>query len=275
LAVVGGLLGFIGLAGIVIAVWALAKGALPWANIPSRKAAAGVLAAAFVVTGIGGSLSPSKDSDVAVQAGKAGSTSTTASPQTTATSEATTATTEATTTTVNMGVVPIAPAPAATTSTTARVTTTTRPASTTTTTRATTTTTRPPTTGTTAKLVPTTTTTKPVTSGNGLVFGAMQCDAPGSDSAANVAEEWVEVVNNGPAVSLNGWTLHDEGPNFTYSFPAGFTIPAGGRVKVHSGSGVDTASDLYWARSQHVWNNTGDTAYLVNGSGAVVASEIC
>jgi competence protein ComEC len=252
---------FIGLAGMVVAVWALAKGSLTWANIATRKAASGVLAASFVVMLAGGGLSPQDDDKVAVQAGSSESTSTTVTVETTTSTEPTTTTTAAPTTSSS-----------APTTTTARVTTTTAKPAATTTTRPATTTSRPTTT--TAKPA-TTTTTKPAPTSGALSFGSMQCDAPGSDSASNVVDEWVELVNSGPAISLTGWGLHDEGPNYTYSFPSAFTLPVGGRVKIHSGSGTDTATDLYWGRSQHVWNNTGDTASLVNASGALVTSKGC
>ena len=105
----------------------------------------------------------------------------------------------------------------------------------------------------------------------------MQCDAPGSpDDATNTNDEWVELVNSGSAaVDLTGWTLHDEGPNYTFTF-SGFTLVPGAAVMIHTGSGADTATDLFWGRSQHVWNNTGtDIAYLVNSSGTIVATKSC
>lgn len=265
MAVAGGLLIFIGLAGMVVAVWALARGSLAWANIASRRIAAGVLAASFVATGVGGGLSPQDDDvKVAVQAGLSGSSSTTVAVETTTSTEPTTTTTA----------VPTSSSSAPTTTTTARVTTTTARPAATTTTRPATTTTRP-TTATTAKPA-TTTTTNPSPTSGALSFGSMQCDATGSpDGAGNVNEEWVELINTGAALSFSGWSLHDEGPNYTYSFPAGFTLPVGGRVKIHSGSGVDSATDLYWGRSQHVWNNTGDTASVVNASGGLVTAKGC
>jgi hypothetical protein len=64
----------------------------------------------------------------------------------------------------------------------------------------------------------------------GLAFGTMQCDAPGSpDDASNVNDEWVELVNTGgAAATLTGWKIHDEGPNFTYTFRASASAPARG-----------------------------------------------
>jgi hypothetical protein len=45
-------------------------------------------------------------------------------------------------------------------------------------------------------------------------------------------------------------------------FPADFRIAAGASVALHTGSGSNTALDLYWNRDTYVWNNQGDTARL-------------
>ena len=264
MAVVGGLLIFIGLAGMGVAAWALFKGGLGWANIANRKVAGGVLAGACVVFMVGGGISPQDDDKVAVQAGTADETTTTTAVRTSTTEPMTTTTIAAPSTDT---------AHPATTATTRATTTTTKPPTTTTTAKpVTTTTVKPATTSTTA------TTSPPVTQPptGQLAFRTMQCDAPGSpDDASNTNDEWVELVNNGAAVDLTGWTVHDEGPNYTYAF-SGLTLAPGGAVKVHTGSGTDTSTDLYWGRNQHVWNNTTmDIAYLVNPSGALVTSKNC
>ena len=33
-------------------------------------------------------------------------------------------------------------------------------------------------------------------------------------------------------------------------------------MTVHTGSGTNTSSNLYWRSKAYIWNNTGDTAYL-------------
>jgi hypothetical protein len=105
----------------------------------------------------------------------------------------------------------------------------------------------------------------------------MQCDAPGApDDASNLNDEWVELVSGGgSAAALAGWKIHDEGPNFTYTFP-NFTLGAGGRVKLHTGSGTNSTADLYWGQGGHVWNNTGtENAYLLSSDGAEIRSKSC
>lgn len=138
--------------------------------------------------------------------------------------------------------------------------------------------TAPPTTATTATPPwPTTSTTAPppAPGGTALGFTAMQCDAPGSpDDAGNANEEWVTVTNTGAAADLSGWTIADEAGN-TYAFSSGFTLGPGASMTLHTGTGADTGRDLYWGRAQHVWNNGGDTAFLKNAGGGVVASRSC
>ncbi|MGH2688099.1 MAG: lamin tail domain-containing protein, partial [Actinomycetota bacterium] len=106
-------------------------------------------------------------------------------------------------------------------------------------------------------------------------FSAMQCDAPGSpDDASNANEEWVEVRSTASVpTALSGWTVSDVAGN-TYTFKTGFSLAGGATVRVRSGMGSDTPTDLYWGIG-HVWNNGGDTAFLRNPSGATVASRGC
>jgi competence protein ComEC len=44
--------------------------------------------------------------------------------------------------------------------------------------------------------------------------------------------------------------------------PRGFILGSGATVTVRSGSGTNIQTDLYWGRTQHVWNNDGDAAHL-------------
>ena len=88
----------------------------------------------------------------------------------------------------------------------------------------------------------------------------------------DLAAEWVEITNTGTApVSLAGWQLQDEGAIHVYTFP-GFTLPAGGSVTVHTESGTDSATDLYWGSGSAVWNNAGDTATLLDEVGRTISS---
>jgi hypothetical protein len=41
-------------------------------------------------------------------------------------------------------------------------------------------------------------------------------------------------------------------------------------VTLHTGSGADTDTDLYWGSDAAIWNNGGDTIYVYDESGETV-----
>jgi competence protein ComEC len=95
-----------------------------------------------------------------------------------------------------------------------------------------------------------------------------QWDAPGNDND-NLNEEYVCFENQGgSAADMTDWHVQDA-VSTTYTFPA-FMLAAGAHVQLHTGSGVDTATDLYWGRGQAVWTNTGDTVYLYDAGWGLV-----
>jgi hypothetical protein len=69
--------------------------------------------------------------------------------------------------------------------------------------------------------------------------------------------------------------LHDEGRKHSYTF-VGFTLPPGGTVVVMTGPDnvADDPNEILWKR-QHVWNNDGDTAFLLNPSGELIDEKSC
>ena len=96
-------------------------------------------------------------------------------------------------------------------------------------------------------------------------------DSAGSDTGSNSSmnDEWVVIKNTGSkARSLNGWVLKDTAGH-VYRFGS-YTLAAGARVKVHTGSGDNTRRHRYWGADYYVWNNTGDKAILKNAGGSVV-----
>ena len=96
-------------------------------------------------------------------------------------------------------------------------------------------------------------------------------DADGNDNQ-NKNGEWIDIRNQGSIpVDLSDWTLEDEGPNHTYRFPPGFTLEPGSTVRVFTGCGSDTQSELYWCNSgSAIWNNDGDTATLRDNTGVEI-----
>lgn len=102
-------------------------------------------------------------------------------------------------------------------------------------------------------------------------FTKVYFDSPGSDNGSNSSlnAEWVRVKNFGSrARTLTGWTVRDP-QGHVFRFPA-FTLRPGGTVTVHTGSGRNTGTHLYWASDGYVWNNDGDRAILKNRAGSKI-----
>lgn len=105
---------------------------------------------------------------------------------------------------------------------------------------------------------------------SGIAITGANFVAP-SPEKENLLEEWVEISNLGDMEEdMTGWTLED-GQNHTFTFPD-FVLAAGSKVKVHTGSGNDTAEDLFWNRNNPIWNNNGDVATLKDASENVISS---
>lgn len=107
--------------------------------------------------------------------------------------------------------------------------------------------------------------------GSGLQVTSIQFDAPGNDHE-NLNGEWVEITNTGvTAESMTSWVLKDESASHRYTFPAGFTLDPDSTVTVYTGCGTDTDTALYWCSDKGaVWNNSGDTAFLLDPTGNLV-----
>ena len=102
-------------------------------------------------------------------------------------------------------------------------------------------------------------------------FSGVQYDSPGDDTGSNrsLNAEWVRITNHSShARVMTGWKLRDI-TGFVYVFPS-FTLGAGRSVKVHTGSGTNSRTDLYWRLNGYVWNNTGDKATLKDRHGVVI-----
>jgi hypothetical protein len=96
-------------------------------------------------------------------------------------------------------------------------------------------------------------------------ISAVQYDSPGRDDRSNrsLNREWAEITNTGRrAVNLDGWTLKNEdGHTFTFHH---YRLDGRSTVRVHTGEGHDTRSDLFQDRRNYVWDNRSDTTTLRN-----------
>ena len=73
------------------------------------------------------------------------------------------------------------------------------------------------------------------------------------------------------SVDLTGWQVQDE-TGHTYVFPR-FTLQPGATVRLFSGPGSNTGTELHWARGL-VWNNSHDTVYLYDAFGRLVEAYV-
>ncbi|MCT4351760.1 lamin tail domain-containing protein [Streptomyces sp. Je 1-79] len=102
----------------------------------------------------------------------------------------------------------------------------------------------------------------------------VQADSPGRDNRSNrsLNAEWVEITNNSRhAVRLDGWSLRDSDGN-RYRFD---DVRLAGRstIRIHTGEGRDTRTDLFQDRRNYVWDNHSDKAVLRDDRGRTVDTK--
>jgi micrococcal nuclease len=104
-----------------------------------------------------------------------------------------------------------------------------------------------------------------------IVIG-VNADAPGDDGV-NLNGEWVRFTNAGAeAIDLDGWEVADESASHRYTFED-LRLDPGAEVTLFTGCGPDDEVARYWCESgSAVWNNSGDTVFLRDGNGNIVAS---
>lgn len=111
--------------------------------------------------------------------------------------------------------------------------------------------------------------TLPADAAGNLQFGKFLVDPAGKDTRKNahLNKEYIVLRNtSSKAVKLAGHRVKDKAGH-TYVFGKGFVLKGKKSVTIHTGTGKNTASHVYWKQKNYVWNNTGDTAYLQNTKG--------
>ena len=104
-----------------------------------------------------------------------------------------------------------------------------------------------------------------------VVIADIEPDAPGRDNE-NPNGEWIDIRNTGEsAADLSGWVVKDESTRHRFELEADFVLAAGQTVRLYSGCGTDSATELYWCNvDDAVWNNGGDTVFLLDANGSAV-----
>lgn len=91
--------------------------------------------------------------------------------------------------------------------------------------------------------------------------------------AGDLNTEYVELVNIGAdAILLEGWTLTDDGGN-TFTFGQVTLFGGGSGMKIHTGSGENGASDIFWGASLPVWF-AGKTVVVRDTAGGIQADFV-
>ncbi|MGW1712903.1 lamin tail domain-containing protein [Streptomyces sp. NPDC002156] len=105
-------------------------------------------------------------------------------------------------------------------------------------------------------------------------ISAVQYDSPGRDDRSNrsLNKERVDLTNTTRhTVNFDGWTLEDASGH-TYTFDH-YRLAGRAMVRIHTGEGRDSGTDLYQDRRNYVWNNDRDTATLSNDHGRFIDDE--
>ncbi len=103
-----------------------------------------------------------------------------------------------------------------------------------------------------------------------IEVGAVQPDPRGRDED-HLNDEWIEITNPaGTAVDLTGWSVADETTSNRFELPAR-SLAAGATLRVHTGSGADTATDAYLGQREPVWSNSGETVLVADPAGVIAA----
>jgi len=74
---------------------------------------------------------------------------------------------------------------------------------------------------------------------------------------ADASDEYICLTNGDPGpVDMGAWIIRNV-LGRSYNFPPGFTLPAGQTVKVHTGTGTDSPTDLHWGyRVNPAWEKS-------------------
>jgi endonuclease YncB( thermonuclease family) len=95
----------------------------------------------------------------------------------------------------------------------------------------------------------------------------VRSDPEGADHD-NLNDEYVTIKNDDPVnpVPIDGWWVRDSGLS-RFTFPPGTVVPAGGTVTVHTGQGVNDATNFFWGYRHGLFDNYVPTNGIDQGDG--------
>jgi hypothetical protein len=119
--------------------------------------------------------------------------------------------------------------------------------------------------------LPTATQTRTATPTKTLVPGVFIVDIEFAPETHRL-DEYVEIRNQtADFIPMEGWTLRDDNQNI-FTFPH-YTLVSWATVKIWTKAGVIDPENLYWGRTEPVWNDHGDCAYLRDAEMVLMDSE--
>ena len=105
-----------------------------------------------------------------------------------------------------------------------------------------------------------------------VAIAEIHADAEGNDWD-NLCDEYIVIENREDiSIDLTGWIVYDEA-HHRYLFP-NFILEAGATVTLRTCLGKNTQSELFWGSRSPIWNNDGDTIFIRDSQGQLVASYI-
>ena len=104
-----------------------------------------------------------------------------------------------------------------------------------------------------------------------IAITAINADAAGRDDE-NRNGEWITITSSSSTdIDLTGWTIKDESSVHRYTFGDGVRLAPGASLVLFTGCGVDQPPDFYWCDDTPVWDNSGDTGFLLDPNGTIVS----
>jgi endonuclease YncB( thermonuclease family) len=105
---------------------------------------------------------------------------------------------------------------------------------------------------------------------NSIRIVELDANPPGKDLSEGAGES--VLLSGPPNLSLAGLVLKDTSASHRYRFPTGATLDQSGQMRVYTSCGEPGEGTLFWCRKgSAVWNNSGDTAYLLAPGGRIVS----
>jgi parallel beta-helix repeat protein len=93
---------------------------------------------------------------------------------------------------------------------------------------------------------------------------------PAGPDSSHLNGEYVKVANRcASMINIKGWKVRDKAGN-TYTF--GSLRMGSGTIYLHTGRGIARPGHRYWGRTEPVWGNSGEKAYLYRGDGSKASS---